>query len=98
MTRAAVVEHDRRLGEQPGDEEVPHHPPGGGEPEDPVAGLGVDVEVELLEVLEQDPALPVDDRLRQAGGAGRVEHPQRVVEGDALEGQLARLLEAGLPS
>ena len=95
---AAVVEHDRGLGEQPGDEEVPHHPAGRGEPEDAVAGLRVDVQVELLEVLEQDPALAVDDRLRQPGGARRVQDPQRVVERDALEGQLARLLEAVLPA
>ena len=58
----AVVEDDRRLGEQAADEEVPHHPAGRREPEEPVAGPRVDVEVELLQVLEQDPALPVDDR------------------------------------
>ena len=84
----AVVEHDRGLGQQPGDEEVPHHPAGRGEPEEAVAGVGVDVEVELLQVLEQDPALALDDRLRQPGGAGGVEDPERVVEGDALEAQL----------
>ena len=53
--------------------------------------MGVDVEVELLQVLEQDAALALDDRLRQAGGAGRVEDPERVVEGDALEAQLGAL-------
>ena len=53
--------------------------------------MGVDVEVELLQVLEQDPALALDDRLRQAGGAGGVEDPERVVEGDALEAQLGAL-------
>ena len=84
----AVVEHDRRVGEQRADEEVPHHPARGGEPEQAVAVLGVEVQVELLEVLEQDPALPVHDRLRQAGGARRVEDPQRVVEGDAVEREL----------
>ena len=87
----AVVEDDRRLGEQAGDDEVPHHPAGGGEPEEAVAGLGVDVEVHLLQLLEQDAALALDDRLRQAGGAGGVEDPERVVEGDALEGQLGAL-------
>src|SRR3712207_7163838 len=34
--RVAVVEDDRRVGEQHADQEVPHHPPGGGEPEDAV--------------------------------------------------------------
>ena len=87
----AVVEDDCRPGQQPGDEEVPHHPAGRGEPEEAVAGVGVDVEVELLQVLEQDPALPLDDRLRQARRAGGVEDPERVVEGDALEAQLGPL-------
>ena len=53
--------------------------------------MGVDVEVELLQVLEQDPALALDDRLRQPGRAGGVEDPERVVEGDALEAQLGAL-------
>ena len=87
----AVVEDDRRRGEQAGDDEVPHHPAGRREPEEAVAGMGVDVEVELLQVLEQDPALALDDRLRQAGGARGVEDPERVVEGDALEGELGAL-------
>src|SRR5207342_2266756 len=52
---------------------------------------GVDVEVELLQVLEQDAALRLDDRLRQAGRAGGVEDPERVIEGEALEGQLGAL-------
>ncbi len=87
----AVVEDDRGAGQQAGDEEVPHHPAGRREPEEAVAGVGVDVEVELLQVLEQDAALALDDRLRQAGGAGGVEDPERVVEGDALEGRLGAL-------
>ena len=36
---AAVVEHDRGVGEQAADQEVPHHPAGRGEPEEAVAGL-----------------------------------------------------------
>jgi hypothetical protein len=36
-------------------------------------------------VLEQDPAVAVDDRLRQARRAARVEDPERVVERDARE-------------
>ena len=67
--RVAVVEDDRRRCEQHADQEVPHHPAGGGEPEEPVALLRVEVQVDLLEVLEQDPALAVDDRLGQPGGA-----------------------------
>ncbi len=93
MGRAAVVEHDRRLRRQPADQEVPHHPTGGREPEEPVAGLGVDVQVELLERLEQDAAVPVHDRLRQTRGAGAVEHPQRLVERDLGEAQVHPLAE-----
>ena len=52
VARVAVVEHDRRLGEQHADEEVPHHPAGRREPEDAVAGLRVEVQVVLLELLD----------------------------------------------
>ena len=81
----AVVEEDRGFGQQPGDEEVPHHPAGRGEPEQAVAPLRVHVQMQHLQVLEQDAALGLDDRLRQPGRAGAVEHPQRMVEGDAVE-------------
>ena len=37
------------------------------------------------EVLEQDPAGPVDDALRSTGGSRRVENVQRVVEGQSHE-------------
>lgn len=40
---------------------------------------------ELLEVLDEDAALGLDDRFGEPGGAGGVQHPQRVVEGDLLE-------------
>ena len=55
--------------------------------------MGIEVEVPLLQLLEQDAAVSLDDRLRQAGGAGRVEDPERVVEGDPREGQLNALAE-----
>ena len=35
-----------------------------------------------LQVLDDDAAVTVHDALRQAGGAGGVQHPQRVVERD----------------
>ena len=95
---AAVVEDDRGGGQQRADEEVPHHPAGGREPEDAVALARVDVEVQLLELLQQDPAVPLDDRLRQAGGPRRVEDPEGMVEGDALEAERrARAELAELP-
>ena len=37
VPRVTVVEHDRRTDEQPRHEVVPHHPPGRGEPHEPVA-------------------------------------------------------------
>ncbi len=82
---AAVVEDDRGAGEEAGDEEVPHHPAGRGVPEEPVLGAEVAVQAELFEVLDEDAALGLDDGLGQAGGAGGVEHPQGVVEGQVLE-------------
>lgn len=54
-------------------------------PEDAVADPGVEVEVHLLEVLEQDSPMAVDDRLRQAGRPRGVEDPEGVVEGDPDE-------------
>ena len=65
---------------RPGHEVVPHHPAGGGEPEEAVAGPEVVVQRERLQVLEEDAAVAVDDRLGQAGGARRVQDVQRMVE------------------
>jgi hypothetical protein len=89
--RGAVVEHDRGRREQHAEQEVPHHPAGRREPEDAVVGVRVEVQVLLLELLEQDPALALDDRLRQAGRAGRVEDPEGVGEGDTVERQVRRV-------
>ena len=63
-----------------------------------VAGLRVEVQVQHLQVLEQDAALGLHDRLRQAGRAGRVEHPQRVVERDARRTSAARRRRSARPS
>ena len=64
--RVAVVEHDRRVGEQHADEEVPHHPARRREPEDAVAVLRVEVQVVLLEVLERG-SRPASARSPSAG-------------------------------
>ena len=50
----------------------------------------VEVEGLQLELLEQDAAVAVHDRLGQAGGAGGEQHPQRVVEGHLLADELRR--------
>ena len=52
----------------------------------------------LLQVLQQDPALPLDDGLRQTGRAGGVEDPERMVERQALEAELGRLGEELIPA
>ena len=87
----AVVEHDRRVRGECADDEVPHHPARRREPEEPVVGLQVEVQVHLLQHLEQDAAVAVHDRLRQTGRARAVEDPERVVERHLLEGELSAL-------
>ena len=52
------------------------------------------MEMHLLQVFEQDAALALDDRLRQPGGAGGIEHPERVFEVDAVELEFAARVEA----
>ena len=77
---AAVVGHHGRPGQQAAREEVPHHPAGRGVPEKHVPGPQVLVEREGLEMLQDDAAVTVHDRLGQAGGARGVQHPQRMIE------------------
>ena len=81
----AVEQHDRRTDAQPRHDVVPHHPPGGREPQEPSARTEVVVQAERLDVLEQHAAVPVHDRFRQAGGARREQHVQRMVERNGLE-------------
>ena len=81
-----------------GHQRVPHHPRGGGEPEDPVACVQVPAQAVVLEVFEQDPAVGVHDRLRLAGGAGGEQHAQRVRERHRLEGELTGLGEQLVPA
>jgi hypothetical protein len=47
-----------------------------------------------LEVLEHDAAVTVHDRLRQAGGARGVHHPQRMIERHLFELRLTVILAA----
>ena len=69
MTRVAVVEHHGAPDQQSADQQVPHHPAGGGEPEEPVAGPQIMVQPQGLQVFEHDPADRLDDRLGQSGGS-----------------------------
>ena len=79
------------------DERVPHHPRRRAEPEQAAARLQIPAERVRLEVLEQDAAVPVDDRLRPAGRPGREEHEQRVVERDRQERRAAPARRAARP-
>ena len=89
--RVAVEHHDRRAHEQRRDERVPHHPGRRRVPEETSAGLQVPVQRVRLQVLEQDPAVAVHDRLRAAGRPGREQDEQRMVERHLLELERAGL-------
>src|SRR3979411_725903 len=97
MGWAAIEEDDGGRREQPTDEQVPHHPAGGCKPEQLVALLAVEVQVEHLEMLEEDPPVTLHDRLWQPRGARGVKDPERVVEWDRFEAQLAVAAQQLLP-
>ncbi len=84
MAGVAVEQHQRGSDQQAADQVVPHHPAGGGEPQEPVARPQVVVQAQHLVVLERDAAVAVHDRLGQAGGPRREQHVERVVERDRL--------------
>ena len=96
--RVAVDHHDRRAQQQRRDQRVPHHPGGRRELEQRAPGLRSQPEALGLEVLDEHPAVPVHDRLRQAGRARGEQHVERVVERDRLELQRALLGRAARPS
>ncbi len=91
MHRAAVVEHDGRADQQPADEVVPHHPAGRGVPEERVRAGQILVQGQRLEVLEDDPAVAVHDRLREPRRPRRIQNPQWMGKGDFDELEFRRL-------
>lgn len=95
--RTAVVGAGGGTGQQGGDDQVPHHPVGGGEPQQAVPGAQIGVQAEGLEVFEQDPAVPVDDALGQSGGAGGEDDPQGVVERHRGDGEVLDAADRVLP-
>ena len=80
MERRAVVQDQGRAGRERAHLPVPHHPAAGGEVEDPILRLEVGMQQQLLQMLEQGAAGAVHDRLGHAGGAGRVQNVDRVIE------------------
>ena len=95
--RVAVEHDDRRAHQQAVDERVPHHPGRRREPQQAAAGLEIPAQRVRLEVLQQDAAVPVHDRLRDARRAGREEHRERMVEGDGQERERRRAPTAARP-
>ena len=83
--RIAVEHHDRAAQQQRRHERVPHHPRRRREPQQPPAGLEIPAQPEVLDVLDEDAAVTVHDRLRQPGRARREEHVEGVVERHGLE-------------
>ena len=81
----AVEHHGRRPEEQRRDERVPHHPGGRREPQGGGRPADVPGQAELLQVLEQDPAVAVDDPLRQARRARGEEDVERMRERHRVE-------------
>src|SRR5581483_3676144 len=67
------------------------------EPLEPIAAPDVPAQAVVLEVLEQDAAVTVDDRLRQPGRSGGEEHVQRVRERERLELERTRAVEELVP-
>ena len=66
--------------EKPAYQQVPHHPAGGREPEEPVFIGKIQVQRNRLQVLNQDTSVALDDGLRHTSGAGGIQDPKRVVE------------------
>ena len=89
VERRPVVEEQRRLGRQRRDQPVPHHPAAGREVEDAVAAprcrSGADAPSGAR---DQRAAGTVNDALGDAGGAGRIEDVERVIERQLLESGL----------
>ena len=94
----AVEQHDGRADQEARHEQVPHHPTGGREPEEPVARAEVVMRGEELRVLEQDAAVAVHDRLRQARRPGREQHVERMLERHGLELEWAALGDEFVPT
>ena len=85
----AVVEQERCVRGETGDQPVPHHPAAGGEVEEPFARDEARLQLVLLEVLEQGAAGRMHDAFRHPRRPRREQDVERVGEGEA--GELDRL-------
>jgi hypothetical protein len=66
----AIIEQGHGLQQRGAGHEVPQHPSAGGEEQQPVAGVQVEVKRPILLKLEQNSAVALHDRLRQSCGPG----------------------------
>ncbi len=85
----SVVEQQSRLRRETRHQPVPHHPTTSREVEESIARLEIDVQSVLLQMLEQRAARAMDDALGFPRRAGGIHNVKWVVEGHALEGDLA---------
>ncbi|MCY1234804.1 hypothetical protein D9M72_473950 [compost metagenome] len=73
--RVAVIERDGGAEQQAGDLRVPHDPAAAAVPVEDVIRAEVVVERHQLELLDDDAAVAMHDRLGHAGGAGGIDDP-----------------------
>ncbi len=85
MKGRTFVEHDDRSGGQSRNEPVPHHPADGGVVEEAFARPEIDVKTVLLEMLEENPAVGVDDPFGSSGRPRREKDVERMIEGNRRE-------------
>jgi hypothetical protein len=95
--RIAVDQHDRGTEQEAGNQQVPHHPPCCCELQQAAGSLESHAQTEVLHVLEQHPAVAVDDRLGQARRSRGEQHVERVLERHACKAQRRELAEQLLP-
>jgi hypothetical protein len=81
----AVVEQQRGAAGEAGNQPVPHHPAAGREVEQAVAGAHVAVQLMFLQMLQQHPAVAMDDAFGHAGRAAGEHDEERVIEADTLK-------------
>ena len=83
--------------EQTTHEEIPHHPPRRGEPEEPGFTSKVQVQRNRLQVLNQNTSVALDNGFRNTGGTRGVQDPKRMIEGHRRKGQRNILAKQLIP-
>ncbi len=86
----AVVDADGGADQQPRHLRIPHDPAGGRIPVEAVLRPEIELQRMAFQGFQQGAAVAVHDRLRHAGGAGRIQDPQRMVERQLFEADSLR--------